>query len=102
MGRVEELEGPGKVTSAYRKWYEYLLLSVRLAMPTQVPYTAIHTESLVGLFTCVFVKNTERMSVKDNVITSMKRGMGGRYENKVYVSFFYAILDLIASNRVES
>ncbi|KAJ7983108.1 Endonuclease/exonuclease/phosphatase [Mycena polygramma] len=71
-----------KVTSAYRKWYEYLLLAVRLAMPAQVPYTVIHTESLVGLFTCVFVKNSERMSVKDNVITSMKRGMGGRYGNK--------------------
>ncbi|KAJ7683580.1 Endonuclease/exonuclease/phosphatase [Mycena rosella] len=71
-----------KVTTAYRKWYEYLLLAVRLAMPAQVPYTVIHTESLVGLFTCVFVKNSERMSVKDNVITSLKRGMGGRYGNK--------------------
>ncbi|KAF7331076.1 IPPc domain-containing protein [Mycena venus] len=71
-----------KVTTAYRKWYEFLLHAVRLAMPAQVPYTVIHTESLVGLFTCVFVKNTERMSVKDNVITSMKRGMGGRYGNK--------------------
>jgi hypothetical protein len=72
-----------KVTTAYRRWYEYLLLAVRLAMPAQVPYTVIHTESLVGLFTCVFVKNSERMSVKDNVITSLKRGMGGRYGNKV-------------------
>ncbi|KAJ7174548.1 Endonuclease/exonuclease/phosphatase [Mycena filopes] len=71
-----------KVTTAYRKWYEYLLLAIRLAMPAQVPYTALHTESLVGLFTCVFVKNSERMSIKDNVITSMKRGMGGRYGNK--------------------
>ncbi|KAJ7124539.1 Endonuclease/exonuclease/phosphatase [Mycena epipterygia] len=71
-----------KVTTAYRKWYEYLLLAVRLAMPPHTPYTVIHTESLVGLFTCVFVKNSERMSVKDNVITSLKRGMGGRYGNK--------------------
>ncbi|KAJ7062834.1 Endonuclease/exonuclease/phosphatase, partial [Mycena amicta] len=71
-----------KVTTAYRKWYEHLLIAVRLAMPAQVPYTVIHTESLVGLFTCVFVKNSERMSIKDNVITSMKRGMGGRYGNK--------------------
>ncbi|KAJ7476908.1 Endonuclease/exonuclease/phosphatase [Mycena galericulata] len=71
-----------KVTTAYRKWYDHLVLAVRLAMPAQVPYTAIHTESLVGLFTCVFVKNSERMSVKDNVITSLKRGMGGRYGNK--------------------
>ncbi|KAJ7740624.1 Endonuclease/exonuclease/phosphatase [Mycena metata] len=71
-----------KVTTAYRKWYEYLVMAVRLAMPAQVPYTVIHTESLVGLFTCVFVKNTERMAIKDNVITSLKRGMGGRYGNK--------------------
>ncbi|KAF7331468.1 IPPc domain-containing protein [Mycena kentingensis (nom. inval.)] len=71
-----------KVTTAYRKWYEHLVMAVRLAMPAQVPYSVIHTESLVGLFTCVFVKNSERMSVKDNVITSMKRGMGGRYGNK--------------------
>ncbi|KAF7301001.1 IPPc domain-containing protein [Mycena indigotica] len=71
-----------KVTTAYRKWYEHLIMAVRLAMPTNVPYTVIHTESLVGLFTCVFVKHSERMSIKDNVITSMKRGMGGRYGNK--------------------
>ncbi|KAJ6615487.1 DNase I-like protein [Mycena sp. CBHHK59/15] len=71
-----------KVTGAYRRWYEYLVLAVRLAMPAQVPYTVIHTESLIGLFTCVFVKNSTRVSVKDNVITSMKRGLGGRYGNK--------------------
>ncbi|CAK5264612.1 unnamed protein product [Mycena citricolor] len=71
-----------KVSTSYRKWYEHLVHAVRLAMPAQVPYTAIHTESLVGLFSCVFVKNSERTSIKDNVITSMKRGMGGRYGNK--------------------
>ncbi|KAF7291844.1 IPPc domain-containing protein [Mycena chlorophos] len=71
-----------KVTTAYRKWYDHLVMAVRLAMPANVPYTVVHTESLVGLFTCVFVKNAERMSVKDNFITTMKRGMGGRYGNK--------------------
>ncbi|KAJ7618483.1 Endonuclease/exonuclease/phosphatase [Roridomyces roridus] len=71
-----------KVTTAYRKWYDHFMHAVRLAMPAQVPYTVVHTESLVGLFTCILVKNSERMSVKDNVITHIKRGMGGRYGNK--------------------
>ncbi|KAK0490255.1 Endonuclease/exonuclease/phosphatase [Armillaria novae-zelandiae] len=42
----------GKVTGAYRRWFDRLLLAC--------PYTVVHTESLVGLFTCIFVKNTER------------------------------------------
>lgn len=75
-----------KVTGAYKRWYDALLLAVRMAMPPQCPYSVIHTESLVGLFTCIFVKNTERGSLKDLAITTIKRGMGGRYGNKVCVS----------------
>ncbi|KZT23175.1 DNase I-like protein [Neolentinus lepideus HHB14362 ss-1] len=71
-----------KVSSAYKKWYDKLVLAVRLAMPPETPYTVIHTENLVGLFSCIFVKNTERFSLKDVAITTIKRGMGGRYGNK--------------------
>lgn len=72
-----------KVTRAYKRWYEHLVMAVRMAMPPDCPYSVLHTDSLVGLFTCVFVKHSERSLVKDNVITSVKRGMGGRYGNKV-------------------
>lgn len=72
-----------KVTTSYKKWYDRLVLAVRLAMPPDVPYTVIHTENLVGLFSCIFVKNTERISLKQVAITTIKRGMGGRYGNKV-------------------
>lgn len=71
-----------KVSSAYKKWYDKLVLAVRLAMPPETPYTVIHTENLVGLFSCIFVKNTEKFSLKDVAITTIKRGMGGRYGNK--------------------
>ncbi|KAH9931392.1 DNase I-like protein [Amylocystis lapponica] len=71
-----------KVTTSYKKWYDRLVLAVRLAMPPDVPYTVIHTENLVGLFSCIFVKNTERISLKQVAITTIKRGMGGRYGNK--------------------
>ena len=72
-----------KVTTSYRKWYDRLVLAVRLAMPTDSPYTVVHSESLVGLFTLVMVKNTERIKLNHAEITTVKRGMHGRYGNKV-------------------
>lgn len=72
-----------KVTGAYKRWFDALVIAVRLAMPPDCPYSVVHTESMVGLFTCVFVKNAERGSVRDVAINTVKRGMGGRYGNKV-------------------
>ncbi|KAF8826258.1 hypothetical protein HHX47_DHR5000077 [Lentinula edodes] len=71
-----------KVTGAYKRWYDALVLAVKLAMPPDCPYSVVHTESMVGLFTCVIVKNTEKAAVKDIAINTVKRGMGGRYGNK--------------------
>ncbi|KAG5643240.1 hypothetical protein DXG03_001289 [Asterophora parasitica] len=71
-----------KVTGAYRRWFDRLIIAMRQAMPPDEPYTVIHTESLIGLFSCIFVKTSERGHVRDASITSIKRGMGGRYGNK--------------------
>ncbi|KAG6333296.1 hypothetical protein ID866_5792 [Astraeus odoratus] len=76
-GKISE-----KVTSSYKRWHDRLVLAVKLAMPPESPYTVVHTENLVGLFTCMFVKNAERLSLTDAAITTIKRGMGGRYGNK--------------------
>ncbi|KAI0791003.1 DNase I-like protein [Abortiporus biennis] len=83
-GRGKSTDGSisQRVTTSYKKWYDRLVLAVRLAMSPDTPYTVIHTENLVGLFTCIFVKNSERVSLKHNAITTVKRGMGGRYGNK--------------------
>lgn len=79
-GKINE-----KVTTSYKRWYDRLIQTVKQAMAPESPYTVIHTESLVGLFTCMFVKNTVRASVKDAAIATIKRGMGGHYGNKVGV-----------------
>jgi len=71
-----------KVTSAYKKWHDRLVLAVKSAMPRE-SYTVVHTENLVGLFTCIFVKTEERPRFDDVAVTTVKRGMGGRYGNKV-------------------
>ncbi|KDQ07757.1 hypothetical protein BOTBODRAFT_119643 [Botryobasidium botryosum FD-172 SS1] len=77
-------DGPlsDKVSRQYRLWHDRLVLAVRLAMPADSPYSVIHTENLVGLFTCIFVRNTMRSSMRDVSITKVKTGMGGRYGNK--------------------
>jgi endonuclease/exonuclease/phosphatase family metal-dependent hydrolase len=73
-GKISE-----KVTSSYRRWHDRLVKEVRALAEG---YTVIHTESLVGLFTCMFVKNSEKAALKNVAITTIKRGMGGRYGNK--------------------
>ncbi|KAI4527113.1 DNase I-like protein [Schizophyllum commune Loenen D] len=78
----EVMPVPDKVSGAYRRWHDALSLAVRLAMPADCPYSVIHTESLVGLFSLTFVKNSERVALRDMAVTTVKRGMGGRYGNK--------------------
>ncbi|KAF9546307.1 DNase I-like protein [Agrocybe pediades] len=71
-----------KVTGAYKRWYERLSIAVKATMPKDVTYCVVHTESLVGLFSCIFVKVSERETFDDVAVTTIKRGMGGRYGNK--------------------
>ncbi|KAH9483207.1 putative inositol polyphosphate 5-phosphatase C9G1.10c [Psilocybe cubensis] len=71
-----------KVTGAYKRWYDRLILAVKAAMPSDLTYCVVHTESLVGLFSCIFVKSSERSTFDDVAVTTIKRGMGGRYGNK--------------------
>ena len=72
-----------KVSRSYKMWYDKLVLAVRLAMPPDCPYTVVHAENLVGLFSLVLVKQSEKAGLKDSTITTIKRGMGGYYGNKV-------------------
>lgn len=72
-----------KVSRSYKMWYDKLVLAVRLAMPPDCPYTVVHAENLVGLFSCIFMKSSERNGLNDVAITTIKRGIGGMYGNKV-------------------
>jgi hypothetical protein len=71
-----------KISHAYRQWLDKLQMAVHSAYPgTQ--YVKVHSESLVGLFTCVFVKTDERDILRDVEVCTVKRGIGGIYGNKV-------------------
>lgn len=78
-------------TGAYKRWKDHLALEVRTAMPKDVTYCLSHSESLIGLFSCIFVKNTERPTFDDVSVTTIKRGMKGWYGNKVCGLYLFFI-----------
>ena len=53
-------------------------------MPSNEPYHLLHTASMVGLFTCVFVRDSYRSRIRDLSAGEIKRGMGGLHGNKVH------------------
>ncbi|KAF2728395.1 DNase I-like protein [Polyplosphaeria fusca] len=73
----------------YRAWRDHLIRTLDEHMP-QSNYTLLHTANLIGLFSCVFVKGSERMQIRDVCAAQVKLGMGGRYGNKgaLIVRFF--------------
>lgn len=79
------MDGPisDKVSRSYRLWHEALVHAVRLAMPVDDPYVVAHTDNLVGLFSCIFVRQRQKALLRDSAMKIVKRGMGGRYGNKV-------------------
>lgn len=67
----------------YRAWRDYLVDHIDEHMPVEHPYQLLHTASLVGLFTCIFVKVSQRDFIRDTTSSEVKRGMGGLHGNKV-------------------
>lgn len=70
------------ITHQYRMWYDRLVSAVRLAMPPECPYRVVHSESLVGLFTCALIRSDEYSNARDIAIAKVKTGLGGRWGNK--------------------
>lgn len=66
----------------YRAWRDYLTRCVEDFMPEDSTYVLLNTASMVGLFTCIFVKNSLRSRIKHVHTAEVKRGMGGLHGNK--------------------
>lgn len=71
-----------RITLQYRMWYDRLVSAVRLAMPPDCPYRVVHSENLVGLFTCTLMRSDEWSNASDVAMTTVKTGLGGRWGNK--------------------
>lgn len=67
----------------YRAWRDHLSDQIEEHLSGQERYELLHTASLVGLFTCVFIKASQREFVRNTIGSEVKRGMGGLHGNKV-------------------
>ncbi len=61
-------------------------------MPTNQSYALLHTTSMVGLFSCIFVKASSRSRISAVRAAEIKRGMGGLHGNKVKESPLFSHL----------
>ncbi|KAL8728642.1 MAG: hypothetical protein Q9166_005257 [cf. Caloplaca sp. 2 TL-2023] len=66
----------------YRDWRDHLVRSIEDHMPLNESYAVLHTASMVGLFSCIFIKTSQRSRVSAVHATEIKRGMGGLHGNK--------------------
>lgn len=71
-----------RMSHQYRDWRDFLVRSLDDFMPTDQLYHLLHTATLVGLFTCIFVKSTLRDRIRNLSSADVKRGMGGLHGNK--------------------
>ncbi|KAI1205927.1 DNase I-like protein [Annulohypoxylon truncatum] len=71
-----------KMSHQYRDWRDFLVRSLDDYMPADHLYHLLQTATLVGLFTCIFVKSTLRDRIRNLSNSEIKRGMGGLHGNK--------------------
>ncbi|KAI9676422.1 MAG: hypothetical protein M1817_000579 [Caeruleum heppii] len=66
----------------YREWRDHLTRCIEEHLPANEPYHLLHTASMVGLFTCIFIRAAERQRIRHVEAAEVKRGMGGLHGNK--------------------
>jgi hypothetical protein len=69
----------------YRDWQDYIIQCLDESIPGDEIYHLLHSTSLVGLFTCVFVRGGLRDRISALSAGEVKRGFGGRAGNKVRI-----------------
>ncbi|WFD02730.1 hypothetical protein MOBT1_001414 [Malassezia obtusa] len=80
--RREGKENDGGVSSQHKAWHDQLVHFVRLVLPPESPYSVLLSESMVGLFSMVFVKSAITPRTRAATSYQVKTGLGGRYGNK--------------------
>ncbi|CAG8554414.1 8116_t:CDS:2 [Paraglomus occultum] len=68
------------ITQRYRLWRDRLVKAVREY--SSAKYTLKVSENLVGLFSLIFIKESEEKSLKDICVKKCKTGLGGYHGNK--------------------
>jgi endonuclease/exonuclease/phosphatase family metal-dependent hydrolase len=72
-----------QLDQVYLDWQAALRRSVSSASDPQDPYVLLHSASMIGLFSCVFVKSSDQRNISGISATEVKTGLGGLHGNKV-------------------
>ncbi|TPX70252.1 hypothetical protein SpCBS45565_g01896 [Spizellomyces sp. 'palustris'] len=65
----------------FKMWQEALVRAVDMAQ-SKARYRVVECRQLVGLFQCVFIKETEMVRIKDIAVNMVKTGLKGYHGNK--------------------
>ncbi|CAG8444452.1 8261_t:CDS:2, partial [Diversispora eburnea] len=79
--RKKEKKNIDNVNLRYKAWLDRLVKAVHNAADGE-KYEVISSENLIGLFTCIFVKESERKLIRDIDVTKRKTGLKGYHGNK--------------------
>ncbi|CAI2165162.1 4305_t:CDS:2 [Funneliformis geosporum] len=64
------------ITQRYKLWHD------KLVQVVGQKYEVLESDNLVGLFTCIFAKKTEREHIRDSDVAIKKTGLKGYHGNK--------------------
>ena len=81
-GKTKDSYGQEHLSRVYRDWRDYLTRCLDESSQREDAYVQLYSASLVGLFTCIFVKTPLRSRIRDLVGAEVKTGMGGLHGNK--------------------
>jgi hypothetical protein len=83
LKKKKGLEGASTTLHAeHRRWADKLVGAVAFALPDD-RYKLLYTKELVGLLSCVMIKNKELAATRDCAAHTISRGVRGRFGNKV-------------------
>ena len=73
-----------KMSRQHQVWQEKLVSALRLATsPDEEQYVLLHSATLIGLFTCIFIRQREKPKVRKLSATEVKTGLRGLHGNKI-------------------
>ncbi|CAG8559405.1 7304_t:CDS:2, partial [Acaulospora morrowiae] len=77
-----EKQNTANLTQRYKAWHDKLVKAVREHATGGEQYEVISSDHLVGLFTCIFVKKSERKYIDHIDVAMKKTGLKGYHGNK--------------------
>lgn len=78
--KQKDVDTSSHISHQYKAWQDCLFFAICENMSE--PYKLVHSNNMVGLFTCVFIKESLLPRMRSVESSSVKTGLGGLHGNK--------------------